>query len=105
MIHEMFGERQKTGYNQVSQNKLEEISAMAAQERWRSDLGPGTKGEVGQEMHHEGLCQKGNSTQHLVGKHFCTGESEAPGMHCLLWWNRKVDAALSNLVTVDLLKA
>lgn len=43
MIHEMFGEEQKTGYNQVSQNVLEEISAMAGRERWRSDLGPDTK--------------------------------------------------------------
>ena len=39
----------------MSQNVLEAVSAMAGQERWRSDLGPGSKEVVGQKMHHDGL--------------------------------------------------
>lgn len=35
----------------MSQNVLEAISAMAGQERWRSDLGLGSKEVVGQKMH------------------------------------------------------
>lgn len=52
----------------MSPNVLEEISAMAGQKKWRSDLRPGKKEEMGQGIYHEGekrSRQKGKSTQYI----------------------------------------
>lgn len=51
----------------MSPNVLKEISAIAGQKKWRSDLRPGKK-EMRQEIYHEGgkrFRQKGNSTQYI----------------------------------------
>lgn len=74
----------------------------AGQERWRSNLGPGTREVVGQEMHHEGgraSGQKRNSN--TLSRCAFSLRRWDTGMPCVLLWSRKADSAPANLVAVN----
>lgn len=90
------GQRYKTGYNQVSPNVLEEISAMAGQERGRSDFRPGKKRQGGParaSWRREKIWKKWKSTQSIQEVGIFTGETVRTLGCPRDFWDRKVDVA------------